>query len=198
MGRLPDTYRDPNTNQDLPILVRQPYMITGELDVSAGVKDSFPQAQFITDEATAKPLEIHRMIVRLTAFDNGTFANTVLGIGIVSQLYEPQPDVSGMIELKIIDLSRDETVTKNESLVLGLQTANCQTWEWEEPFTVDDLSGFLIDVIPATSFTINAGSATVPSPDEIGVILTIRVEITFEGYLLDLQQPTSPTDQTAK
>ena len=187
MGRLAKTYNGAK------IVERYQYEMPGELLAFASTDDSFPQSQFINDEANGRPFEIHRMIVRLTAFDDGSYVNGAPNDAF-AQPFEPQPDVSMMIEIQIRDLSRNEDVTKAASLVGGLSKANTQTWDWEEPFTIDDQAGFLVDVIPSSfAYFATALVPILPPSFEVPDIHIIRVEIVFEGYLLELEQPEVQT-----
>jgi len=140
----------------------------GESNIIASTPgQQYPEATFLHN--TDKPFEIHRMIIRLTAFDN---AAPPAIVAIQPLLLEK------LIRLRINDTSKNEMLTKNAHLVdtlIGSEVGSAGTWEWEDPYTLvrSELMQVAID-----SLVYVAGTTT------------IRVEIAFQGYLIVIAPPT--------
>jgi hypothetical protein len=160
MGRLPEEFAGKE------IRFRIPYSMPGELQLDAesqGVQ--FPEATFLHN--VEKGFEIHRVIVRLTALDDST-PPIVLAT---------QPTIlDKLVRLRITDTSKNEVLTKNAQLVDSLLKDNERTWEWEDPYTLVRSEGFQVACDTDANY-----------PDGTTYI---RVEITFQGYLIVITAPS--------
>lgn len=163
MGRLPASFAGQS------IVFRVPYSMPGELSVAQSqVGQQFPEATFLHN--IDKPFEIHRMLVRLTAFDNAT----------PPAILAAQPaTLEKVIRLRINDTSKNEILTKNAHLVdtlISSEVGAAGSWEWEDPYTLvrSELMQVAIDslVWPA------------------GTTDTVRVEVAFQGFLIVIAPPT--------
>ena len=161
MGRLPAKFADK------VITFRVPYSQPGELTVTASQQGiQFPESTFLHN--IDKPFEIHRMLVRTTAFDGST----------PPAIVNPQPIgniLDKVIRLRIVDTSKNENLTKAAHLIATLLTDNRRTWEWEDPYTLVRSEGLQIAVDAQVFF---AGT------------VNVRVEISFQGYLVVIAPPT--------
>jgi hypothetical protein len=164
-----------------PITFRVPHSMSAEMDVlpnQSGVV--FPEAAFLIN--VDKPFEIHRMKVRLTAKKtNGEQQLVVM---------EPQPTtLEERVRLRVTDVSKNENLTKNATLVSMLKKDNEGTWEWEEPYTLVRAEGFQV-IVDTLSFP------TFCTPDEscegVGPVTPekVRVAVNFQGYLIVVAAPT--------
>ena len=157
MGRLPS---DPSDRRVDFI----PYSMPGELVIpnspASGVQ--FPDATFLF--SIDKPFEIHRMIPRITGLD---------AEGNVVPEQPDQDTLAGLVKLRIVDFSKNENLTKSSAFVRTLvKGSNERTWEWERPYPLERAEGFqiLVDTLPIPAF--------------VPAISQLRVEITFQGYLV--------------
>lgn len=152
------------------IKFRIPYTLPGEQQVSSGESGiTFPDGTFT--HAVDKPFEIWGARIRLTELDN-------IGNPLNPQVGDPDR----VIRLQFDALSFNQRMNKTASLVDLLRDSVAGSkgdWEWYVPFTIERAEGFLIE-IDALPFTNLAG------------VDTIRVEVAFWGYLLQLE-PASET-----
>jgi hypothetical protein len=153
---------------DMSIEYRIPYHMPGELTVLGNAPgNQFADAVF--SHNVNKPFEIHRMIVRLTAFD-GAVPPAILAV---------QPGtLEKLIRLRIADIGHNEVFTKNAALVDTLicsEAGSCGSWEWEDPYTVTREGIFQISV---DSLVYPAGTTN------------IRVEVSLQGFLIIIAPPT--------
>lgn len=163
MGRLPDTFAGQR------ITARFPYTMPGELQIGfaqSGV--IFPDVTFTN--TTDKPFEIHRLIPWVAALD----ANRVL--------LNPQPDqldiLEALVRLDIVDFRTDMKLTKSPTLIRDLVKGFSEkTWEWAEPYPMPNSGGFQIAV------------TTLANPIESS-ITSLRVELTFQGFLIQIAPPS--------
>lgn len=165
MGRLPLQFAGNN------ITMRIPYSMTGEQTYAASLSSQvFPDTMLY--HQIDKPFEVHRCIIRLTGF----------AAGVPNVIIEPQPTtLSRLVQIRIRDTQTGENMNKAAQRLSGLNKINEDTWEWEEPHTVVKGEGFELTVDTA-AYTM------VPAPANPTV--NIRVEVTFEGYLVVCAPPT--------
>lgn len=163
-----------------------PYVMPGELVIAPNTSGvQFPEAQFLHN--VDKPFEIWRMIVRLT----GLIGTPVTDAAIP----DTQPlTLAQRVRLSILDVSKNERITKNPVLVSAFQKANEATWEWDpRPYTIVRQEGLQVavdsDAFPAICL---------PDPEDAepcvivaAPITFVRVEVTFEGWLLVLEPPSA-------
>ena len=165
-----------------PIAFRVPYTMPGELVVlnnTAGIP--FAEASFLHN--VDKPFEIHRMMVRLTPFTNATPPVVISPTTIMQQQQAPISEVlEEYIRLRIRDTSKNENLTKNQTLA-ALLAPGTRAWEWEDPYTLVRSEGFeiTIDNLAPTTFVMQADT------DE--TVGSIRVELAFQGYLIVIAPP---------
>ena len=148
-----------------PITMRLPLTMPGELTLAenqAGVE--FPPAAF--SYGRDKPFEVHRMIARFTAF----------GADDVQLSVQPsQQLMASLVRLKVVDFSKSNQFTYNAMLASAFMRDDTVTWEWEDPYTIVRAEGFQVTV-DTLDYTL--------LPALANPIVTIRVEITFEGFQL--------------
>lgn len=161
MGRLPATWAN------RIIQSRWPYSISGELLIeSAQIPTQYPDATF--QNGQDKPFEIHRMIPRVYALDD---ANVLL---------PTQPDqelLMGLVRANIVDLGREQLITKNPTLLGALvKGSNERTWEFAEPMYI----------IRTEQIQITLSTLTFPTIDEL---VSLRVVIDFQGFVCVVAPP---------
>jgi hypothetical protein len=159
-----------------------PYTMPGEWNIgpnASGVQA--PEAVFLHN--VDKPFEIWRMTVRLTALD-GSDPPAVL---------EQQPaTLPERIRLSVMDTSKNERITKAPALVKSFQKANELTWEWDpRPYTIVRQEGFQI-----AADSLAFPTVCVVSPEDCATLIPtpvafVRVEVTFQGWLLILEPPSA-------
>lgn len=162
------------------IKYRIPYHMPGEVVVTpnqSGV--AFPEGQFLHN--VDKPFEIDRMIIRLTAFDDAQ----------TPALMEQQPNgLDERIRMSLLDISKDLRLTKNPGLISSFLTDDKRTWEWAVPYTIVRQEGLQV-VLDADAFP----TICVPNPADCdgppvaSVVGSVRVEVSFQGYLIILEPP---------
>jgi hypothetical protein len=159
MGRLPVEFAGKE------ITFRIPYSMPGEMQLEADSQGvQFPEATFLHN--VEKCFEIHRVLVRLTALDDST----------PPVILTTQPTIlDKLTRLRITDTSKNEVLTKNAQLVDSMLKDNERTWEWEDPYTLVRSEGFQVAVDTEAGY---------PAGTEV-----IRVEITFQGYLIVIGAP---------
>lgn len=140
--------------------------MAGELILaSAQPGVQFPEATFLHN--VDKPFEIHRMIPLVTEMDDAT-----------PPLVDPAPiagPINKLIRLRVVDTSKNENLTKVSTLIASLVKANTNTWEWEDPYTL----------VRSEGLQVTCDSLTYPAGVD-----NIRVEISFQGFLIVIAPPT--------
>jgi hypothetical protein len=144
--------------------------------------NAFPADVFKLD--TDKPFEIWRMIVRLTA----------QSVDVPPFIFEPQPaSLNKHVRLRVVDTAFESRMNKAMQLVDSLQKDDELCWEWEVPYTVVRAQGFSVDVdaltLPRYCLEV-ANLADVNCTATIVGVPAVRVEVTFQGYLLILAPPS--------
>jgi hypothetical protein len=92
--------------------------------------------------------------------------------------------------MSLLDISKDLRLTKNPGLISSFLTDNARTWEWAVPYTIVRQEGLQV-VLDADAFP----SICVPDPTNcagppvVSVVGSVRVEVTFQGYLIILEPP---------
>jgi len=144
----------------------------------------YPEATFLHN--ADKPFEVHRMIARITPFDNQT-PPVVLSPVVIGAVPGFMNILEKFVRLRVRDTSKNENMTKNAQLIGVWTPENRRTWEWEEPYTMVRSEGFEVSVdnVLAPNPTITVGNTTT-------TIANLRVECTFEGYLVVIA-PASET-----
>ena len=161
MGRLPAKFAGET------ITFRVPYSMPGELVVTSqqqGVQ--FPEATFLHN--VDKPFEIHRVHLDTTGEDDSSPPLI---------LNPPLADTNKLVRVNIRDTSKNETLTKAAHLLNTLVLANTGTWEWDDPYTLVRSEGFQVSV-DAQAFT------------NYQALTSLRVEVTFQGFLIVIGPPT--------
>ena len=175
MGRLPIAFAGKQ------ITFRIPYSMAAEMDILPNVNGQlFPDASFLL--SIDKPMEIHRVIIRLTA--KGT-----LDEDATPTILNPQPgSLEERIRLNITDFSKNEKLTKTPTLVAALLNRLTGTWEWEEPYTLVRAEGFQVQIDSLDFPTVIVLNDLV-LPEAVDVS-AVRVEIDFQGYLIIIAPPS--------
>jgi hypothetical protein len=171
---------------DRRILFTIPYSMPGELIVATDTSGvQFPEAAFLHN--VDKPFEIWRMITRLTGLTGTPVASAVIP--------DVQPEtLEKRVRLSILDVAKNERITKAPQLVSSFQKANELSWEWDpRPYTIVRQEGLQItadvDALPTICVPDPAeeeACAIVPAE-----ITFVRIEVTFQGYLLILEPPSA-------
>jgi hypothetical protein len=162
MGRLPATWAN------RIIQSRWPYTISGEFLIeSAETGQQFPDATF--QNGQDKPFEIHRMIPRVYALDSE---------GVLLPTQPDQELLLGLVRAKIVDLGREQLMTKNPTL-LGLlcKGSSERTWEFAEPMYL----------IRAEQIQITLDALTFPV---ISNLDQLKVAIDFQGFVCVVAPPS--------
>src|SRR5262249_27405472 len=136
---------------------------------------SFPEATFLQN--SDKPMEVHRMLARVTPLDGD--GNVIL---LTEQTYK---SLLRCVRVRIQDVSKNQLITKNTQLLSDLLDDSTGIWEWYDPYTMSRSEGFEV----AFDFlTFNAAALALPQG---ATIAQLRLEITFEGYLIVIAPPTN-------
>lgn len=177
VGRLPLQFAGKD------ITFRIPYNIAAELDVGPNQSGIiFPEASFLHN--VDKPLEIHRILVRLTA--KGTPVTFT-----VPTVLEPQPTtLDERVRLRFQDFSKNENLTKSSTLVSLLLSRFTGAWDLEEPYTIVRSEGFQVQVDTIDYPFVVIFDANI-EPERVAVQF-VRIEVNFQGYL-DIIGPPSET-----
>lgn len=155
---------------------RIPYTMRGEMLVpvaTSGVQ--FPETTF--QHNVDKPFEIHRVIPDLTGFTDAS--PTVQVTPTLATNFQNFLDKG--VRLNIIDTAKNELLTKNPTLIAQLINKMTRTWEWPKPYTLRCSTNFLVtvdNIIPAAFATGTLGGVASVN------VAQIRVELSFQGYLL--------------
>jgi hypothetical protein len=164
---------------DQTIKFRIPYTMYAEVVVNPSTNGQFfPEGSFL--HSLDKPLEVWRMRCILTARDNSA----------TPVVFEPQPATLGRrIRLSVRDLSKNEPLTSDPSMVDALQTSNFETWEWDVPYTITRQEGFVVQAdaaaFPLTCVNQAADGAACNSISR--QVATVMASISFQGFLIVLQ-----------
>jgi len=140
---------------------------------SAQTGQVFPDATF--NHNIDMPFEVHRMIPRVTLMADGVFGVQLAPID--------QPKIESLLALvkgKFDRIGGTITFTKASTLLRSLTKGVSElTWEWAEPDTIVRQEGYTVTLDTLTFPTFIAG-----------VTQTLKVEICFEGFLLQLGAPS--------
>jgi len=134
---------------------------------SAQAGKTFPEGTFLN--STDKPFEIHRLIPRITALDGN-------GVALVTQ-----PDeefMLSMVKCSILDLGKTTPLQRAPTRLRSMLKGSAeQTWEWADPYYL----------VKSEQFQITNDADTFPA---ITSLVTLRVELNFEGFLLTIAPPS--------
>jgi len=167
------------------IKFRSPFSMPAEKLVAfdqAGIptqllSDAFPDSAFLQN--TDKPFEVHRMIARVTLLDDHDPQQVIF---LTEDQYKA---LLRCVRVRVNDVSKDQLITKNSQLLSDLLNESTGTWEWYDPYTISRSEGFNVafDILP-----FNVTSLGLPQ----GVTAaSLRLEVTFEGYLIVIAPPTN-------
>ena len=163
-----------------PIRFRVPYTMPGEIIVQNGATGvPFPEATFL--HAVDKPFEIHRMIARLTPFDNQATPVQLSPAVSVVQAQLLDYILEHYIRIRVRDTSKNENMTKNAQLLATLWGAHDRVWEWEDPYTIVRSEGLEVTVDNVATANFLVGEVTINN---------IRVAISFIGFLIVVAPPS--------
>lgn len=174
----------PSTFADQWIKFRIPYTMPGELTVLADSANNAFAADIFKND-TDKPFECWRMNVRLTAqsVDTPPF------------IYEPQPPtIDKHVRIRVVDTAFESRLNKAMQLVDTVRSDDSLSWEWEVPYTVVRAQGFNVecDALALPRYCVEIENATdVNCAATVVAVPAVRVEVTFQGYLLILAPPSN-------
>lgn len=166
MGRIPSTWGD------RLITRRIPYSMAGELIIAGNTSFQFNDALFTNN--IDMPLELHRMVPRVTALDA---ANNVLA-------NQPSQEVlQSLARARIIDTGKaNGNMTKNPTLLNLLTKGSAErTWEWAEPYYLIRSEGFQVSIDTLAYFAWDG--AQIPQDPPVVPLVSLRIEIEFQGFL---------------
>lgn len=169
----------PETFADQLIKFRIPYTMYGEKVLTASLNGQFwPEGSFL--HTLDKPFEVWRMRVVLTGTDDAS----------PPVIFEPQPETLGRrVRLSVTDLSKNEPLTSDPTMVDAMQTSNFQTWEWDVPYTITRQEGFLVQAdTNAFPLTCVNEAADGQSCNNISrQVDRILASVSYQGFLVVLQ-----------
>lgn len=164
MGRLADTWAGKKITQ------RIPYMMPGELTgiLSATTGRPFPDGTFTHN--VDMPFEVHRLKPWVTGLDGA-------GVAVITQ-----PDqllLLDMVKAQIDRIGGTIKWTKVATRLIQMVKGTAElTWELADPDTIVRQEGYQIsvdvDTIPAFAVPISS----------------LRIEIAFQGFLLQVAPPS--------
>jgi len=174
MGRLPAQFAGRN------ITLRVPYAMEGELIVAGSVSGTqFPDATFTNN--VDMPFECHRVIPRVTGLDS---SNNVQG----NQM--SQDTLQELVRLRLYDFGKNVQMLKNPSLLNTLTKGSSErTWEWADPYYLVRSEGFqaVVDTLALPAWD----GAQIPASPANDALASLRIELTFEGFLLQVAPPSN-------
>jgi hypothetical protein len=163
------------------ITFRLPYNLPGEQDI--GPNESgvvFPDVVF--SHQVDKPLEIHRVLIRLAA--KGTPEGFTTPI-----VLEPQPStLEERVKILIRDVGKNEAQGKSAQRVSTLINRNTGAWDWEEPYTIVRSEGFNVQI--DTNEFPNVVIFDDNIEPELVPVQFVRVAVNFQGFLLIIAPPS--------
>lgn len=173
----------PATYADQWIKFRIPYTMPAELVVAANTNNNAFAADVFKND-TDKPFEVWRMICRLTAMTADT----------PPFIFEPQPpSLNKHVRIRVIDTAFEARLNKAMQLVDSIQADDSLSWEWECPYTIVRAQGFNVEVdatvLPRYCVEV-VNAADVNCTTAVVAVAQVRVEISFQGYLLVLAPPS--------
>lgn len=145
-----------STYRNKAIVSRIPYTIHGELTVAAATSGTAFPDATFLHNVE-KPFEIHEVHIHPVVLD---------GSGV--PLAELNAGNDQFCRLQFQDTAANEFLTKTSTRVSGLVRDNTRAWDWTEPYTLESKSGFQI------------------TADNTAAANSMRIQITFIGYLLKL------------
>lgn len=163
MGLLPDSWAGRKITQ------RTPYNMAGELTLTgAQTGMPFPEATFTQN--IDQPFEVHRMKPGVTGLNGG---------GNVVAVQPDQRTLLALVRLKIDRVGGVITLTKAPTLASSLVKGSAElTWEFGYPDTIVRQEGYEVNV------------TTLATPVFADPITSLRIEVIFQGYLLQLGPPS--------
>jgi hypothetical protein len=123
------------------------------------------------------------MIVRLSPFDDDT-PPLILPPPFVGAIENLDRLLAKYIRLRVRDTAKNENLTKTAILADSLLKDDSLTWEFWNPYTFTKSEGFEVSVdsiLPDFTITVGANTRTVHN---------VRVEVSFQGYLLIVASPS--------
>jgi hypothetical protein len=172
----------PTTYDGKAITWREPYTLGGELIVPNNSQgNQFPEATFLHN--VDKPGEFHRMIIRLTPFDDDA-PPAILPPPFIGAVENLDTLLAKYIRLRVRDTAKNENLTKTALLADSLVRRNELIWSFFCPYTMTKSEGFEVSVDSILQdFTITVGATTL-------TVHNVRVEIAFQGYLIYIASPS--------
>lgn len=174
MGRLPAQFAQRD------ITLRVPYAMEGELVIAgnqSGVQ--FPDATFTNN--VDMPFEAHRMIPRVTALD---------GTGNVLATQPAEDTLMELVRLRMQDFGKSIVMLKNPALISTLVKGSSErTWEWADPYYLIRSQGFQVSCDSLALFPWDGNQ--IPASPAGTPFASLRVEITFQGFLLQVAAPSN-------
>ena len=170
MGRLPSEFGG------LPIKMRIPYTMVGEVTLVTNQSgQQYPDAVFTAN--TDMPIEIHRVVPRITALD-GT------GVAVPNQ---PNEDLlMSLVRARVNDFGKNALMTKNPTRITNLVKGSSErTWEFADPYYLVRSEGFQV-VLDALAFPVLWDGAQVPNNAPVTPIVSLVVSWAFQGFLLQV------------
>ena len=163
----------PYTFGDRVIKYRFPYTMHAELLIGANGNETFREDVF--RNTIDKPFEIWKMRCLLTAVDAAT----------PPVIYEPQPTtLDKRIRLMVKAQGLNQDITKVPTLVEHLMDDESRWWQWHVPHTIENNQGMEVNVTSLAFPTYcipDPGAECALAP---AVVNRVRVEITFQGFLI--------------
>lgn len=177
MGRLPASW----ANRE--ITMRVPYTMAGEL-ILTGSKSGQQFVDALFTNNVDMPFECHRMIPRVTGLDD---SNNALPNQPSQELLQ------SLVRLRINDFGKNVITTKSPVLMNDLVKGSSErTWEWAEPYYLVRSEGFQV---VADTLTLPAwDGAQIPATPPAAArtpLVSIRVEIAFQGFLCVVAPPSN-------
>jgi len=165
------------------ITYRVPYNMSGELSPESNTSGNFfPVETFNHDRD--KPFEIERMQVRLTPIRKDEESGADI---LVDDL---PPTLGRRVRLRIENTSTGSLMTKTPILVDSLissREGDAGSWEWRIPYVLQ-----FGEAVQIQADILDLGSLWVQDPftEEQVDIAAVRVEVNFQGSMLQLQPPS--------
>jgi hypothetical protein len=160
--------------------MRIPYTMPGEL-ILAGNQTAVQFNDALFTNNVDMPFEVHRMIPRVTALDD---ANDALANQPSQEL------LNALVRARVNDFGKNAIMTKNPALLSVLTKGSSErTWEWAEPYYLVRSEGFQVAIDTLTLPTWDG--AQIPSAQPAEPLVSLRVEIAFQGFLCVVAPPSN-------
>ncbi|MGH7176520.1 MAG: hypothetical protein ACREJC_03980 [Tepidisphaeraceae bacterium] len=160
--------------------MRIPYSMPGEI-IMQGNQSGTQFADVTFTNNIDMPFEAHRMIPRIVGLDD---ANNMLAT------QPSQEQLQELVRARINDFGKNVIMTKNPAFFNTLVKGSSErTWEWADPYYLIRSEGFQV-VCDTVTLPVFDGNQIPVAPPTVPLV-SLRIEVTFQGFLLQVAPPSN-------